>query len=62
MTFNNQDSGIPHSLSFNGVPGAANETCTGPCTTTNTFTAPAAGTYGFFCNVHPDMTGSLIVQ
>ena len=31
--------------------------------TTVSFTAPAApGTYEFFCEIHPSMTGSLVVN
>jgi plastocyanin len=58
----NQDAGVTHNLSFS-VPGLAHgETCAGPCSTTQTFTAPAAGRYDFFCTIHSQMQGAFIVD
>ena len=59
-TFQNTDPGIDHNLSF-GVPGLGHgETCKGPCVVSQTFTAPAAGSYYFFCTLHP-ISGDFIV-
>ncbi|HXH22101.1 MAG TPA: cupredoxin domain-containing protein [Dehalococcoidia bacterium] len=59
--FQNDDASVPHNLSFN-VPGLEHgETCTGPCTVSQTFTAPAPGRYQFFCTIHP-MVGDFIVD
>ena len=60
-TLQNDDPGVEHNLTF-GVPGLAHgPTCSGPCTRTQTFTAPAAGSYFFLCTLH-DMFGDLIVD
>jgi plastocyanin len=57
----NNDTGVEHNLTFS-VPGLAHgETCTGPCSRTQTFTAPAAGSYFFLCTIH-DMSGTFIVD
>jgi plastocyanin len=60
--FTNLDATVSHNLSFN-VPGLPEgETCTGPCTVTRTFTAPAPGRYNFFCTIHSNMIGDFIVD
>ncbi len=59
--FNNIDDGVEHNLSF-GAPGLAHgDTCKGPCSTTQTFTAPGPGRYFFLCTLHP-MSGDFIVE
>ena len=61
-TMVNEDGGIDHNLSF-GVPGLPHgETCRGPCTRTQTFTAPATpGSFFFLCTIH-DMFGTFVVE
>jgi plastocyanin len=68
MTFDNQDSGIPHNFALYTDATAktkifAGDFVTGPKIVTYTFTAPSQpGTYFFRCDVHPTvMTGSFIV-
>jgi plastocyanin len=68
MTFNNQDTGVPHNFALYTDSTAktrifAGGFVTGPATVTYTFTAPAQpGTYFFRCDVHPTvMTGSFVV-
>jgi plastocyanin len=61
VNFRNEDAGVTHDLSF-GIPGLGHgHTCAGPCTDSYSFTAPAPGTYDFFCTVHFGMAGKLIV-
>jgi plastocyanin len=61
VNFRNNEPGEPHDLSFS-IPGLGHgNTCEGPCTDSYTFTAPAAGTYDFFCTVHIDMVGTFVV-
>ncbi len=67
IKFNNNDAGIPHNVAIHtGSP-------TGPIVwqgaiitgvTTQVYDVPAlaAGTYGFTCVVHPNMTGTLTVK
>lgn len=61
-TLQNDDPDTDHNLTF-GLPGLAHgETCKGPCTRTQTFTAPAAGgSFFFLCTVH-DMFGTFVVD
>lgn len=60
-TFQNNDVGAQHNLSFS-LPGLAHgDTCTGPCTATQTFTASPAGKYYFLCTIH-DMVGAFVVD
>ena len=60
-TLQNDDAGVQHNLAF-GLPGLAHgETCTGPCSTTQTFTATTAGSYFFLCTIH-DMSGTFVVE
>jgi plastocyanin len=58
----NRDTTVPHNLSFSLPDLPLGETCTGPCTATQTFTAPAPGRYNFFCNIHSQMLGDFIVD
>ena len=65
ITFDNQDSGIPHN--FHVLAGSQGDFQTeirpGPNTQSVTFTIDVAGTYRFQCNVHPgQMNGTLTVQ
>ncbi len=62
VRFRNDDIGVPHDISF-GIAGLAHgNTCVGPCTDSYAFTAPASGRYPFFCTVHADMVGELVVE
>jgi len=68
MTFDNEDSGIPHNFALYTDSSArqkifGGELITGRETTIYTFTAPLKpGTYFFRCDVHPGMmTGSFVV-
>jgi len=66
----NNNSPLPHNIHFfNGKDASApslaqTDIATGPnAVHTTTFTAPAAGTYFYHCDVHPtQMTGQLIVK
>jgi plastocyanin len=60
IVLSNQDNRVPHNLSVKGV--ATSATCAGPCSVTLSFVAPAPGSYGFICTVHPFMTGTLTVR
>ena len=62
LVMNNADDGVNHNLTLT-VPGQNDpETCTGPCQAVRSFTAPAAGSYSFFCNIHGQMFGDFIVD
>ena len=70
LQFNNEDGGVLHNfavyknnraLTADKIFGG--ELNTGPGQTTYTFTTPAAGTYFFRCDSHPDqMTGTFNVR
>jgi len=69
ITFQNNDSGIPHNMAFYTSAAATTiiyqgARTTGVSTVTYTFDAPTTpGTYFFRCDVHPTtMTGDFIVQ
>ncbi len=65
ITFDNQDSGIPHNIQIADSSGAnvfEGDTVTGPGQTTYNVPALAAGAYKFSCKWHPNMTGDLTVQ
>lgn len=60
-TMHNEEAGVQHNLAFS-LPGLAHgETCTGPCTTTQSFQVESPGSYFFLCTLH-DMVGSFIVE
>jgi plastocyanin len=64
LQFTNDDAGVLHNFAIYTNNRATTrifvgELTTGPNTTTYTFTSPAAGTYFFRCDSHPDqMTGT----
>ncbi len=64
LRFVNEDQSVPHNfVLFRGEDESApqifrGEVVTGPAETTYSFTAPGAGSYFFYCEVHPQtMTG-----
>jgi plastocyanin len=60
-TLQNDDEGVEHNLSFSLAGLAHGETCKGPCTRTQSFTAAEPGSYYFLCTLH-DMVGTFIVE
>jgi plastocyanin len=68
LQFENKDAGVLHNFAVYTNNRAttkifSGELTTGPSTTTYTFTSPAAGTYFFRCDSHPDqMTGTFNVR
>jgi plastocyanin len=68
IQFNNADAGVLHNFALYNNNTASQkifggELVTGPIVTNYRFTSPAAGTYFFRCDVHPDtMTGSFAVR
>ncbi|MDH4143327.1 MAG: cupredoxin domain-containing protein [Chloroflexota bacterium] len=65
ITFANNDPGIPHNVAIKDGSGA--DVFTGDLfngVETRTYDVPvlAAGSYTFYCTVHPNMTGTLTVQ
>ena len=63
ITFDNQDA-APHNIAIKDASGAQvfkGEIVTQTKVTYNVDALPA-GTYGFWCEVHPNMTGTLTVQ
>ena len=61
MVLDNRDLLVAHDIGID-LPGVAHSvTCTGPCTGTLSFTAPAPGRYNLFCSLHIDMKGTLTV-
>jgi plastocyanin len=65
VSFKNQDK-VPHNMDFT-VDQAGSQTfykqdpLPGPIASTYQFTSPKAGTYYYHCDVHPNMTGTLLV-
>lgn len=67
IEFVNNDAGIPHNVAIHeGSPTGAEvwrgEIITGIKTITYDVPALKAGTYGFICTVHPNMTGTLTAR
>jgi plastocyanin len=61
LVMRNVDAGVLHDIGVNVVGGGRTETCAGPCTGTLVFAAHLAGSYHFFCSLHPEMVGDLMV-
>ncbi len=65
VSFRNDDAGVRHGISVgtsvSAAPIAASAVITGVARTTFTIPALSAGTYLFWCPVHPSMTGKLVV-
>lgn len=71
IVFDNRDNAIPHNWAlYESDEAAANKTGliagspieAGPLVQEIVFDAPAPGTYFFICEVHPNMTGDLVVR
>ncbi len=66
VTLDNQDSGVPHDITFFDPAGtrvAGTEIATGPNASSTAFTPGGTGSYSFKCTVHPfQMTGTLTIQ
>lgn len=66
ISFTNADKGIQHNIHiFSGDPTQTiftGDLVTGVSTMTYSFHSPAAGTYQFQCDVHPNMKGTVTVQ
>ncbi len=66
LVFDNQE-GAPHNVAIYTDSSASTkisvgEIFSGPAQKTQTVPALAAGTYFFRCDVHPDMTGSVVAE
>lgn len=64
LVLDNRDNGIPHNLAVRGQDGsviAKGEIVTGPARADLVVTPLVAGSYGFVCEVHPNMTGTITV-
>lgn len=65
IQFHNADAGIPHNIAIKDASGTIVFTgaiFSGDATQTYDVKALPAGTYQFFCQVHPNMTGTLTVK
>jgi cytochrome c oxidase subunit II len=67
IDFDNQDASVPHNVAIHeGSPTGPEvwkgEIFPGPAKKTYDVPPLAAGTYGFICSVHPNMTGTLTVN
>ena len=67
IVFTNNDAGIPHNVAIHEGSPTGPEIWQGEIfngVETRTYDVPAlpAGTYGFVCTVHPNMTGTLTVK
>jgi plastocyanin len=63
LVFDNQD-GAPHNIAITNASGASVFKGEIVSSTKVTYTVPAlaAGKYGFICEVHPDMKGTITAQ
>jgi plastocyanin len=66
IEFDNQDAGIPHNIEIKDAAGASvfkGEIFNGPAQRTYQVPGLTKGTaYTFMCDVHPNMTGTVVVQ
>ncbi len=67
IVFTNNDAGIPHNVAIHKGSPTGPEVWKGEIfngVETRTYDVPAlpAGTYGFVCTVHPNMTGTLTAK
>jgi plastocyanin len=70
ITFDNQDAGVPHNIAIYPSQSEISpdkalfqgEVVTGPTKTQYKIPALKAGTYFFHCDVHPTMTGTVVVR
>ncbi len=65
IQFHNADAGVPHNIAIKDASGAivfAGQIFSGDATQTYDVKALPAGTYQFFCQVHPNMTGTLTIK
>lgn len=63
VTFDNQDDGVPHNITFEDIDDASISIESGPDTRELTFAAPAPGEYEYLCDAHPaQMRGLLVVE
>lgn len=58
-TIENRDRGIPHNLHVKSPGDPKTELEDGPVTQTLRFTIEKPGSYGFVCDAHPTMTGTI---
>lgn len=59
IALENRDA-VPHNLAIDGPQKMASDVFTGPAERTNRFAPLPAGAYGFICEVHPEMRGTLV--
>ncbi|HUP54148.1 MAG TPA: cupredoxin domain-containing protein [Methylomirabilota bacterium] len=65
INFANNDPGVPHNVAIKDAAGTViftGDVFNGPETRPYDVAPLAAGTYQFFCSVHPNMTGTLTAQ
>ena len=58
-TIENRDRGIPHNFHVRSAGDPKTELEDGPVTQTLRFTIAKPGSYGFVCDAHPNMTGTV---
>jgi plastocyanin len=64
LEFDNNDPGIPHNVEIKDAAGMSlfkGQIITGPAKISYQVPALPAGSYMFQCDVHPNMTGTLVV-
>ena len=67
IQFDNQDASIPHDVAIHegsqsGAEVFKGDVITGPAQKTYDVPPLKAGSYAFFCTIHPNMAGTLTVQ
>lgn len=65
LLFDNQDASVPHDVWIKDSGGThvfEGAIVTGPGQLTYNVPSLAAGTYTFFCSIHANMTGTMVVQ